>query len=66
MFTASALFTNAQQTALIKGEHNPSILTTCLPMVLLISVIIAGAVYFLSINNKGKGINDKNNSGKNS
>jgi len=67
MLTATTLFANAQQTtALVQGEHGSSVLKTCLPMVLLISVIIAGAVYFLSINNKGRGINDKNNSGKNS
>ena len=67
MFTATALFSNAQQTtALIKGEHNTSILTTCLPMVVLISVIIAGAVYFLSINNKGQDTNKKDTTGMNS
>jgi hypothetical protein len=65
MFTAIALFSNAQQTtALINGEHHPSILTICLPMVLLISVGIAGAVYFLG-KNKGQGTNKKDNTGVN-
>ena len=61
MFTAIALISNAQQTtALINGEHHPSVLTTCLPMVLLIGVGIAGAVYFLSTN-KGQGTNKNDN-----
>ena len=53
IFTATALFSQAQKTsALVNGETDPSILITCLPMVLVICASIAAAVYFLSRNNK--------------
>lgn len=61
----TTLFSHAQQTNVpAKDETISSIITSCLPMVLLISIVIGGAVYFLVTNNKRSGINENSNSEK--
>ena len=53
MFTVTTLFSTAQQTnAVVHDETGLSILTGCLPLVLVIGAAIAAAVYFISRNNK--------------
>lgn len=63
LLTATGLFSNAQQTnAPVKDETTLSIISSCLPMVLLISIVIGGAVYFLNANKNRSNINENSNS----
>ncbi len=66
MLTATTLFSQAQQTdALVKRETSSSLSMTCIIMIALICLLIAGVAYFLVTNNKRRGINETNNSVKN-
>jgi hypothetical protein len=56
IFTATTLFSQAKQTTgPVEDETGFSILGTCVPTMLFISLFIAGAVYFIDANNKRRG-----------
>lgn len=65
LLTLTTFFSQAQQTnPLHKDGTESTINMTCMLIILLITLFIAGAVYFL-VNNKRGGINSNSNSGKN-